>query len=57
MNKQLAITLKRACISATAKMGLSVKSLDGSLVKQVNPMDTSVKFAEPFAWTEAPGDH
>jgi len=48
MNKQLAITLKRACISATAKMGLSVKSLDGSLVKQVNPMDTSVKFAEPL---------
>lgn len=47
MNKQLAITLKRACMSATAKMGSSVKSLDGSLVKQVNPMDTSVKFAEP----------
>ena len=48
MNKQLAITLKRACMSATAKMGSSVKSLDGSLVKQVNPMDTSVKFAEPL---------
>lgn len=54
MNKQLAITLKRACMSATAKMGSSVKSLDGSLVKQVNPMDTSVKFAEPLHGQKPP---
>ncbi len=48
MNEQLAITLKRACQRASTVASSSINSLDGRMVKQVNPMDTPVNFSEPL---------